>query len=93
MLKSENGYNTAYAAIEIPKRERFEFIEIWYNRQRKHSIPGYLNQGYSKGTRLNTQLKNKTSTPCVEVCKLSVIPMVQNSNLFVSDLRKLAEIT
>ncbi|WP_414647122.1 IS3 family transposase [Chitinophaga sp.] len=42
ILKSETGYNTVYGSIEIAKRELFEFIEIWYNRQRKHSILGYL---------------------------------------------------
>ncbi len=42
ILKSETGYNTVYTSIEVAKRELFEFIEIWYNRQRRHSILGYL---------------------------------------------------
>lgn len=42
ILKSETGYNTVYSSIEIAKRELFEFIEIWYNRQRIHSILGFL---------------------------------------------------
>lgn len=42
ILKSETGYNTVYPSIEAAKRELFEFIEIWYNRQRRHSILGYL---------------------------------------------------
>ena len=42
ILKSETGYNTVYPSIEAAKRELFEFIEIWYNRQRRHSMLGYL---------------------------------------------------
>jgi transposase InsO family protein len=42
ILKSETGYNTVYSSIEIAKRELFEFIEIWYNRQRIHSVLGFL---------------------------------------------------
>jgi putative transposase len=42
ILKSETGYNTVYASIDVAKRELFEFIEIWYNRQRTHSVLGYL---------------------------------------------------
>ena len=49
ILKSETGYSTVYDSFEIAKRELFEFIEIWYNRQRKHSILGYLTpEEYSK---------------------------------------------
>lgn len=42
ILKSETGYNTVYPSIEVAKRELFEFIEIWYKRQRRHSMLGYL---------------------------------------------------
>jgi putative transposase len=42
ILKSETGYNTVYFSIEIAKRELFEFIEIWHNRQRIHSVLGFL---------------------------------------------------
>lgn len=42
ILKSETGYNTVYPSIEAAKRELFEFIEIWYNRQRRHSALDYL---------------------------------------------------
>ena len=41
ILKSETGY-TVYDSFKAAERELFEFIEIWYNRQRKHSILGYL---------------------------------------------------
>jgi transposase InsO family protein len=42
ILKSEVGHHTVYDSIDIAKRELFEFIEIWYNRQRRHSILRYL---------------------------------------------------
>ncbi|SEW57449.1 Transposase InsO and inactivated derivatives [Chitinophaga arvensicola] len=42
ILKSETGHHTVYDSTDVAKRELFEFIEIWYNRQRRHSILGYL---------------------------------------------------
>ena len=42
ILKSETGHHTVYDSVEVAKKELFEFIEIWYNRQRRHSILGYL---------------------------------------------------
>ncbi|MFY0256437.1 IS3 family transposase [Chitinophaga sp. 30R24] len=42
ILKSETGYHTVYDSIDVAKRELFEFIEIWYNRQRRNSMLGYL---------------------------------------------------
>jgi len=42
ILKSETGFNTVYESFEAAKREIFEFIEIWYNRQRVHSLLGYM---------------------------------------------------
>lgn len=42
ILKSETRYNVAYDSIEAAKKELFEFIEVWYNRQRIHSVLGYL---------------------------------------------------
>jgi putative transposase len=41
ILKSETGYRI-YGSIMEAKKEIFEFIEIWYNRMRKHSALGYL---------------------------------------------------
>lgn len=41
ILKSETGYRK-YGSIMEAKKEIFEFIEIWYNRMRKHSALGYL---------------------------------------------------
>ncbi|QHS59932.1 IS3 family transposase [Chitinophaga agri] len=42
ILKSETGFNTVYESFETAEREMFEFIEIWYNRQRIHSLLGYM---------------------------------------------------
>jgi putative transposase len=41
-LKTELIYQRETKSIEATKREVFEFIEIWYNRQRIHISLGYL---------------------------------------------------
>jgi putative transposase len=41
ILKSETGYRK-YESVKQAKQELFEFIEIWYNRTRRHSALGYL---------------------------------------------------
>ncbi len=41
-LKSELVYQQEFTTREAAKRSIFEYIEIWYNRQRKHSALGYL---------------------------------------------------
>ncbi|WP_435380190.1 IS3 family transposase [Echinicola jeungdonensis] len=41
ILKSETGYRK-YGSVMQAKQEIFEFIEIWYNRNRRHSSLGYL---------------------------------------------------
>lgn len=41
ILKSETGYRK-YGSIMQAKKEIFEFIEIWYNRMRRHSALDYL---------------------------------------------------
>ncbi|ERM80124.1 hypothetical protein P872_09010 [Rhodonellum psychrophilum GCM71 = DSM 17998] len=41
ILKSETGYRK-YKSVKEAKQELFEFIEIWYNRIRRHSSLGYL---------------------------------------------------
>ena len=41
ILKSETCYKK-YETVSQAKRELFEFIEIWYNRTRRHSALGYL---------------------------------------------------
>ncbi len=42
ILKSELGKNQVFQSIKEAKNKVFEFIEIWYNRQRSHSKLGYL---------------------------------------------------
>lgn len=41
ILKSEMVRHTDFNSILQSKMELFEFIEIWYNRKRKHSYLGY----------------------------------------------------
>ncbi len=41
ILKSELVRHTDFQSILQSKMELFEFIEIWYNRKRKHSYLGY----------------------------------------------------
>ncbi|WP_306416979.1 IS3 family transposase [Fulvivirga maritima] len=54
ILKSELVKHTNFYSILQAKNDLFEFIEIWYNRKRKHSYLGYKtpeqfnNHNYSK---------------------------------------------
>jgi transposase InsO family protein len=41
-LKSEMVYQQGFQSREIAKQAIFEYVEIWYNRQRRHSALGYL---------------------------------------------------
>lgn len=41
-LKSELVYQQEFTTTEAAKRSIFEYVEIWYNRQRRHSVLGYL---------------------------------------------------
>lgn len=41
-LKTEHIYQDKYATREEAKRSIFEYIEVFYNRQRMHSFLGYL---------------------------------------------------
>ncbi len=41
-LKQELVNRTRFATREQAKAEVFEYIEVWYNRQRLHSTLGYL---------------------------------------------------
>lgn len=41
ILKSELGYDRYFASFRQAKIALFEFIEIWYNRQRIHASIGY----------------------------------------------------
>ena len=40
-LKRELVYRTSYATHAEARQNIFEYIEVWYNRQRKHSAIGY----------------------------------------------------
>jgi len=41
-LKVELVHDTDWADHRTARHELFEFIEVWYNRQRRHSTLGYL---------------------------------------------------
>jgi len=41
-LKQELVNRRHFATREAARREIFEYIEVWYNRQRRHSSLGYL---------------------------------------------------
>jgi transposase InsO family protein len=41
-LKNEVAHRCRFATREVACREVFEYIEVWYNRQRRHSSLGYL---------------------------------------------------
>lgn len=41
-LKTELVYGTVYRTRAQARQEIFEYIEVWYNRQRLHSALGYL---------------------------------------------------
>jgi transposase InsO family protein len=64
ILKSETSYKR-YDTLRQAKQEIFEFIEIWYNRIRKHSALGYLSpEQFGKEnhkTNYNGNQKNQTS--------------------------------
>lgn len=55
-LKTELIHQMEIKSIESTKREIFEFIEIWYNRQRIHASLGYLTPE-EYGRNLNQLLK------------------------------------
>ena len=41
-LKQELVNRCRFATREVARREVFEYIEVWYNRQRRHSSLGYV---------------------------------------------------
>jgi len=42
VLKSEMVYLQTFQTRAVAKKAVFEYVEIWYNRQRRHSALGYL---------------------------------------------------
>jgi putative transposase len=41
-LKAELVYQQDFTTVELAKQDLFDYIEVWYNRQRRHSALGYL---------------------------------------------------
>ena len=41
-LKKESIYRKSYATIEEIRRDVFEYIELFYNRKRMHSVLWYM---------------------------------------------------
>ncbi len=41
-LKQELVYHRQYQTRNEAKQDIFEYIQVWYNRQRKHSTLGYV---------------------------------------------------
>ncbi len=41
-LKTELAYDAGWETRESARRDLFEYIEIWYNRKRRHATLGYL---------------------------------------------------
>ena len=52
-LKTELTYFENYRSRSEAKRSIFEYIEVFYNRQRRHSALGYLTPTEFEQTRLN----------------------------------------
>ena len=51
-LKTELTHHRRYQTRQEAKQEIFEYIEVFYNRQRRHSTIGYLTpMGYEKASR------------------------------------------
>jgi transposase InsO family protein len=59
-LKKELVYLTVFETKEQAKREIFEFIEIYYNRQRLHSSLGYLSP-VEYGMKMREKFKSKVA--------------------------------
>ncbi len=47
-LKTELVHRTRFRTGEEARRTIFEYIEIWCNRQRRHSSPGYTTPGQAR---------------------------------------------
>ena len=46
-------YPELFESRAMPQRDLFQFIEIWYNRQRRHSSPGYRSPAQFEAERKN----------------------------------------
>ena len=56
-LKRELVYRTSYATHAEARQNIFEYIEVWYNRKRKHSTIGYMSPELTKNNGRNQPLK------------------------------------
>jgi len=52
-LKNELIYLEKYRSRNEAKRSIFDYIEVFYNRQRRHSALGYMTPAEFEETRLN----------------------------------------
>ena len=55
-LKNEMVHRCRFATREVARREVFEYIEVWYNRQRRHSSLGYLSPAEFERRALTTSV-------------------------------------
>lgn len=60
-LKQELVHRYHFATREIARKEVFAFIEVWYNRQRRHSSLGYVSP--AEFERLSAKTPLLTSIP------------------------------
>jgi transposase InsO family protein len=58
-LKIELIYQTKYETREKAKEEIFKYVEIFYNRKRKHSYLGYLSPNEFENKNVSTNLSTK----------------------------------
>ena len=66
-LKRELLPNVTWATRDEARTAVFEYIEVWYNRQRRHSSLGYLSQQQS------------TPEPARYACWSATIPQGQET--------------
>lgn len=59
-LKTELIYQTKYETREKAKEEIFKYVEIFYNRKRKHSYLGYLSPNEFEKKNVSTNLSTKS---------------------------------
>ena len=54
-LKNERTHHQRYATREEARHDTFEYIEVFYNRSRRHSALGYQSPAAFYATWLNQQ--------------------------------------
>jgi putative transposase len=59
-LKMERVYRRKYQTREEARQDNFQYIEVWYNRKRRHSSIGYLSpEQFEKQQEKENQQQNK----------------------------------